>query len=412
MTAPMVEQIIASHTDCGHVTEGDLVTAKVDRVYLQDGNSPTICRLFERYGFHGVFDPERVAIFFDHSVIAPDKEIAARLREAQAFARRLGVKVYAAGEGISHVVALEEGWYEPGSLTVGSDSHTCTGGVNQCLALGMGASDCVAAMVTGEVWLRVPGTVWLDVIGTPSSNTHSRDVAFYILGRYGQSPFLYRSIEWMGGWFDELSLDACATVANLGVELGAKCAFLPAGKNRSSMLRPIHPPAEGDPRRLKVDVEGLPPMISRPNSPQDVVLIDECKGTAINYVFIGTCTNGRLDDIAQAASVLSQGKVKAGVQCLVTPGSKKVFLEAIELGYIEALIRAGAIISPPGCSACLGTQGSIPATGDRVLSTMNRNFLGRMGNASAEIYLASPLVAAHAAIKGEIPSARELEQWR
>ena len=153
-------------------------------------------------------------------------------------------------------------------------------------------------------------------------------------------------------------------------------------------------------------------MISRPNSPEDVVPIDECKGTAINYVFIGTCTNGRLDDIAQAASVLSQGKVKAGVQCLVTPGSKKVFLEAIELGYIEALIRAGAIISPPGCSACLGTQGSIPATGDRVLSTMNRNFLGRMGNASAEIYLASPLVAAHAAIKGEIPSARELEQWR
>lgn len=408
----LVEQIIANHSVRDHVTEGDLVTAKVDRVYLQDGNSPTICRLFERYGFRGVFDPERVAIFFDHSVIAPDKDIAARLREAHAFATGLGVKVYRAGEGISHIVALEDGWFAPGSLTVGSDSHTCTGGVNQCLALGMGASDCVAAMVTGEVWLRVPGTVWLDVVGLPGAGTRSRDVAFYILGRYGQLPFLYRSIEWMGDWFEGLSLDACATVANLGVELGAKCTFLPDGGKRPSMLKPSKPPAEGDPRRLRVDIDGLPPMVSRPNSPANVVPIDECQGMAINYVFIGTCTNGRLEDIAEAASVLSQGRVRPGVQCLVTPGSKQVLLDAIELGYIETLIRAGAVISPPGCSACLGTQGSIPAAGDRVLSTMNRNFLGRMGNAEAEIYLASPLVAAHTAIRGEIPSAREIEQWR
>ena len=172
MTAPaLVEQIIASHAGRDGVTPGELVTAKVDRVYLQDGNSPTIATLFEKHGFSGVFDRDRVGIFFDHSVIAPDKHIAARLREAERLAERLGVRVFRAGEGISHVVALEEGWYEPGTIVIGSDSHTCTGGATQSLALGMGASDCTAAMVTGETWLRVPETIWIDVKGRPGAAT-------------------------------------------------------------------------------------------------------------------------------------------------------------------------------------------------------------------------------------------------
>ena len=164
----------------------------------------------------------------------------------------------------------------------------------------------------------------------------------------------------------------------------------------------------GDPRVLSLDIEGLPPMVSKPHLPANAVPLDECEGLKINYVFIGTCTNGRLEDIAEAASVLGDATVRPGVQCLVTPGSRRVYLEAMERGYIAALVRSGAIISPPGCSACLGTQGSIPASGDRVLSTMNRNFLGRMGNPEAEIYLASPLVAAHAAIRGEMPKMSEL----
>lgn len=407
-TATLVEQIIASHANRETVAPGELVTARVDRVYLQDGNSPTIATLFEKHGFKGVFHSDRVAIFFDHSVIAPDKHIAARLREAERLADRLGVRVFRAGEGISHVVALEEGWYEPGTIVVGSDSHTCTGGATQCLALGMGASDCTAAMVTGETWLRVPDTVWLDVRGRPGPATRARDVVLYTLARNGQDPFLYKSVEWCGDWFDDLALDSCATVANLGVEMGAKCTFLPAGDGRPLGMQPISLPDVGDPRVLSVEIDGLPPMVSKPHLPGNAVPLDECEGLKVNYVFIGTCTNGRLEDIAEAAAVLRDAKVRPGVHCLVTPGSQRVYLEAMERGYIAALVRSGAIISPPGCSACLGTQGSIPASGDRVLSTMNRNFLGRMGNPEAEIYLASPLVAAHAAIRGELPKMSEL----
>lgn len=409
MTTPtLVEQIIAAHAGRDSVTPGELVTARVDRVYLQDGNSPTIATLFEKHGFAGVFDRDRVGIFFDHSVIAPDKHIAARLREAERLAERLGVRVFRAGEGISHVVALEEGWYEPGTIVIGSDSHTCTGGAAQCLALGMGASDCTAAMVTGETWLRVPETVWIDVKGRPGAATRARDVVIYALARHGQDPFLYRSVEWCGEWLEDIALDSCATIANLGVEMGAKCTFLPPGRDRPPNMEALRLPAAGDPRILPLDIEGLPPMVSKPHLPANAAPLDECAGVAINYVFIGTCTNGRLEDIAEAAAVLSDAKVRPGVQCLVTPGSRRVYLEAMERGYIASLVRAGAIISPPGCSACLGTQGSIPASGDRVLSTMNRNFLGRMGNPEAEIYLASPLVAAHAAIRGEIPRMSEL----
>ncbi|CPR16632.1 aconitase/3-isopropylmalate dehydratase large subunit family protein [Brenneria goodwinii] len=409
MTQPtLAEQIIAAHAGCDRVNEGELVTAQVDRVYLQDGNSPTIRTLFTKYGFDDVFDPSRVGIFFDHSVIAPDKHIAARLREAEKLATRLGVRVFRPGEGISHVVALEIGWYEPGSIVIGSDSHTCTGGAAQCLSLGMGASDCAAAMVTGQTWLRVPGTIWVNVKGRPASVTRARDVVLYVLAINGQHPFLYKSVEWIGSWLDDLTLDSCASIANLAVEMGAKCAFLPPGKGRPEGMKPICMPDAEDPRVISIDINGLPPMISKPNSPMNTVPLDQCKGLKINYVFIGTCTNGRLEDIAEAAAVLNGAKVHPNVQCLVTPGSRKVYIEAMERGYIEKLMRAGAIISPPGCSACLGTQGSIPASGDRVLSTMNRNFLGRMGNAEAEIYLASPLVAAHTAIRGELPLSEEL----
>lgn len=404
----IVEAIIAAHAGRGDVRAGELVTAKVDRVYLQDGNSPTIRQLFKTYGFDSVFDPDRVAIFFDHSVIAPDLHIANRLKEAQEFAERLGVRVFRAGAGISHVVALEIGWFEPGTIVIGSDSHTCTGGATQCLALGMGASDAAAAMVTGETWLRVPDTLWLEVVGKPNRFTTAKDVVLHVLAKFKQERFLYKSVEWAGDWVEQLSLDGAATVANLGVELGAKATFLPPGPGRPEGMRPVAMPDADDPRRIKVDISDLPPMVALPNSPSKGVPIDQCRGQRIDYVFVGSCTNSRLEDIAEVARVLDSASVHPKVYCLVSPGSQSVYLQALERGYIETLTRAGAIVTPPGCSACLGTQGSIPASGDRVLSTMNRNFLGRMGNAQAQIFLASPIVAAHAAVRGEIPRLSEL----
>jgi 3-isopropylmalate/(R)-2-methylmalate dehydratase large subunit len=405
----LVDQIISTHLVEGTAKAGEYVTVTVDRIYIQDGNSPTIARLFAEHQIDRVFDPARTGVFFDHSVIWPNAEIANRIREAEEFCRKLGLQVFRAGEGVSHVVAAENGWFEPGAIVVGTDSHTCTGGATQALALGMGATDVLAAMITGETWLKCPETVVLKVHGTPGRNTRAKDVMLYTLGSFAQAYFLYRAVEWCGDWVSSLSADSAQTIANMAVEMGAKCAFLPPqGIHERSMAKlPSALPSEDVPV-LEIDIDGLPPMLAKPNSPSDAVPLDECTGLPINYVFVGSCTNSRLEDIAETAAVLHGQKVHPNVHMLVTPGSKRIYLEALNRGYIESLVMAGAIVTPPGCGACLGTQGSIPATGDRVLSTMNRNFLGRMGNREAEIYLASPLVAARAAIEGRIPSSSDL----
>lgn len=399
----LVQDVIARRMVAGANSPGETAVVQVDRIYLQDGNSPTIARLFKEHGFGKVFDPKRVGVFFDHSVIWPNAEIAGRIREAMAFCEEIGVRVFPPGDGISHVVAMEEGWFEPGSIVLGTDSHTCTGGANQALALGMGASDVVAAMITGETWLRVPETVRLEIVGTPSQMARPKDVMLHVLATFGQDPFLYKSVEWCGEWAESLSDDGAATVANMAVEMGAKCAFLPPHGSRRDHLRPIPSvPAAGG-SYLRLDVSGLPPFVARPHAPGNAHPIDACAGEPVNYVFIGSCTNSRLEDIAEAARVMDGRTVHPNVHMLVTPGSKSILLEAMALGYIETLTRAGAIVTPPGCGSCLGTQGSVPARGDRVLTTMNRNFLGRMGNAEADIFLASPIVAAHAALSGLIP---------
>lgn len=404
----LVQDIIARRMAAGVNSPGETAVVKVDRIYLQDGNSPTIARLFREHGFRKVFDPERVGVFFDHSVIWPNAEIAGRIREAMTFCEDIGVRVFRPGDGISHVVAMEEGWFEPGSIVLGTDSHTCTGGANQALALGMGASDVVAAMITGETWLRVPETVRLEVVGTPSRMTRPKDVKLHVLATFGQDPFLYKSVEWCGDWAEALSDDGAATVANMAVEMGAKCAFLPPHGSRRDHLRKIRPNKAADATHLRLDVSDLPPFVAKPHSPGNAFPIDACAGEPVNYVFIGSCTNSRLEDIAEAARVMDGRTVHPNVHVLVTPGSKAVLLEAVALGYVETLTRAGAIVTPPGCGSCLGTQGSVPARGDRVLTTMNRNFLGRMGNAEADIFLASPVVAAHAALSGAIPFHSEL----
>ncbi len=404
----LAESIIAAHAGRESVSPGELVGVSVDRVYLQDGNTPTVRRLFAENGFMRVFDPGRIGVFFDHAVLVPDALMADRLREAELFAESLGLRVFPAGTGVSHVVALEEGWFEPGSIVVGADSHTCTGGVVQCMALGMGASDVTAAMVTGRTWLRVPETVWVEIEGATHPLARSKDVMLFVLGCLGQEPFLYRAVEVVGGWPATLATDAAATVANLGVELGCKILFLPPGPGRER-LHPLQAPADA-PSGLtfRVSVEGLPPFVSRPHSPGDAVPLDQCAGERINYVFIGSCTNGRYDDLTEAARVLGSGRVHAGVQCVITPGSRSVYLRALREGLVERFVEAGALVTPPGCGACVGTQGPIPAAGDRVLATTSRNFKGRMGNGSASVWLGSPLVAAYTALLGRIPSLDEL----
>jgi 3-isopropylmalate/(R)-2-methylmalate dehydratase large subunit len=405
----LAEDIIGRAAGGVEVTPGDLVTVTVDRVYLQDGNTPTVRRLFREHGFTRVFDPDRVGVFFDHAVLAPDAAMADRLREAREFADEMGLAVFPAGRGISHVVAMEERWFEPGTIVVGADSHTCTGGVVQCLALGMGASDVTAAMVTGKTWLRVPETAWIHVQGTPSAAARPKDVALYALARFGQAPFLYRSVHWHGDWLAGLSPDGAATIANMGVECGAKCAFLPPGPGREEGLVPLEPSSDAPPEHLHtLDVSGLPPFVARPHLPTNAVPLDDCSGEPVDYVFIGSCTNGRYEDLREVATVLRGRRVATGTQCVVTPGSHDVFTRLLAEGHVSALVEAGVLVTPPGCGSCVGTQGPIPAAGDRVLTTTNRNFRGRMGNPEAAISLASPLVAAHAAVEGRLPSTEEV----
>ncbi|HEX8559661.1 MAG TPA: aconitase/3-isopropylmalate dehydratase large subunit family protein [Pyrinomonadaceae bacterium] len=404
----LAEKIIASHAGRESVRVGEILQVRVDRIYVHDGNSPTIAKIFDKYGFTSVFDSSRIAVFHDHSVLPPDVAIADRLRESEAFCEKFSLESFRAGEGISHIVALETGWFQPGSIILGSDSHTCTGGVVQSLALGMGASDIAAAMVLGETWLRVPESVCVSAEGFPGRHTRSKDVLLYALSRFGEMTFLYRSIEWSGPWVESLALNYAATIANMAVEFGAKCAFLPPGEGRPTGLEPLGLDEDEYAEYFHLDVEGLPPFIAKPHAPTNAVPIDECRGQDINYVFVGSCTNGHLEDVAEVARVLEGQRVRRGVHMVVTPASKSIYLEAMRRGYIETILTAGAVVTPPGCGSCLGTQGPIPATGDRVLSTMNRNFLGRMGNRNAEIYLASPLVAAHTALRGEVPGESDL----
>jgi 3-isopropylmalate/(R)-2-methylmalate dehydratase large subunit len=378
---------------------------RVDRVYLQDGNTPTVKRLFEQHGLGPVFDPDRIGVFFDHAVLVPERAMANRLKEAKEFANLHGLQLFPPGSGISHVVALEQGWFAPGSLVVGADSHTCTGGATQCLALGMGASDIAASMVTGTTWLRVPETVWIVVEGTPSPLASAKDVVLYATSRWEQERFLYRSIEWCGDWIAGLSMDSLATLANLAVEMGAKCCFLPPGPESPAGVQEI----VADPAKsLRLNIEGLPPFVARPHSPSAAVPLDECDADRFDYVFIGTCANSRAEDLRIVADMLRGHRIHRNITCVISPGSQQVQQQASRAGWLDVFHEAGALVLPPGCGPCVGTQGPIPADGARVFSTANRNFRGRMGNPAADVWLGSPRVAALVARLGRLPSRLDL----
>lgn len=397
----LAKQIIAKHANLEKVDDNQIVMVDIDRIYLQDGNSPTIKRLFNEYGFNSVFNNELIGVFFDHSVLSPNIDISDRLKEAYDFCKQFGLQAFNQGDGISHLLAVEKKWFAPGNLVIATDSHTCTGGVVQSLALGMGASDVAAAMVTGKTWLKVPQTTWIKVVGAPSHLACAKDVILYALSVFGDKQFIYQSIEWFGDWFSTLPFDEASTIANMGVEMGAKCIFLPANAEFSLNMQPIVPTNEE--RLIELNIEGLLPYISAPHLPFNSDVISAYSGKKIDYVFVGSCANSRLNDLLQVASILEGNQVHQDTRLVVTPGSKNIYLEAINRGYIQTIIKSGGIVTPPGCGPCVGTQGYIPASGDNVLSTMNRNFIGRMGNPKASIWLSSPKIAAYTAIKGEIP---------
>jgi 3-isopropylmalate/(R)-2-methylmalate dehydratase large subunit len=394
---------------------GDIVIMPVDLVFAQDTTGPLTVRQFEALGLGKLASPSRTVLFLDHAAPAPSKELANDHRLLREFAQRTGAVLSEVGEGICHQRVVED-YASPGEVIVGADSHTVTAGGLGAFATGMGSSDVAVAMALGKTWLRVPEGFLIDLKGTFRKGIFAKDLVLHIISRIGADGATYQSLEFMGQGLKGLSMADRFAVANMAVEAGAKVGLFPSDEATHSYLRArgrekdFHP-LSPDPdahyvSSLEVDLSQLEPMVARPHRVDNAVPVEEVKGTPIHQVFIGTCTNGRLEDLEIAARLLA-GK-KARSRLIVAPASRGIFLEAMKRGYLQALAEAGAMLVTPGCGPCLGVHMGVLGDGENCLSTSNRNFQGRMGNPHAFIYLASPATAAATATEGEIADPREI----
>jgi 3-isopropylmalate/(R)-2-methylmalate dehydratase large subunit len=401
------------------VRAGDIVVCDVDLVIGTDASSPMAIDYFEQMGGASVFDPARVLLAMDHYAPPASPKVAAYHDRMRAFATRYGVELREVGEGISFQRAAELGRALPGMLLVGADSHTVTLGALGLFATGVGSSDLAAAMITGEVWLRVPETIAVRLVGERPADVTAKDVALELVRVVGAEGANYQTLEFHGPAVGAFSLEDRLVITNLGVEMGAKASIFPfdavtaaylAGRaNTIEQTSVVASDADaGFVREIVIDVATVSPRVSLPHAPDKVVPLASVVGTRVDMVFIGTCTGGRVSDLHAVVAVLERGggHIAHGVQLVVTPASEEVRQRASEDGTLDALAAMGATITTPGCGACCGTSGVIPADGMKVLSTANRNFKARMGNATASIYLASPAACAAAALTGHIADPR------
>lgn len=398
---------------------GDIVVCRVDLVIGTDASSPMAIDYFERMGGCRLFDGSKVMFAFDHYSPPPNPKPAAFHDRVRAFASRHGAALHDVGNGISFQIAAELGRARPGDLVVGADSHTVTLGALGAFATGVGSSDLAAAMISGRVWLRVPETIRVTLGAGRPWWLAAKDVALDIVAALGADGANYRSLEFHGAGVGEWSLEERFVISNLAVEAGAKAALWSADLATQGYLAGrgtgVVAVFAGDDdatysRELAIDVSALTPRVAIPHSPNDVVLVERVAGTRVDMVFLGTCTGGRVVDFHEALNVIERagGKLAPHSQLVVTPASREVYLRLIEDGTLRKFVAMGAVVTTPGCGACCGTSGAIPSDGMNVLSTANRNFKARMGNATASIYLASPAACAAAAVAGHIVDPREV----
>jgi 3-isopropylmalate/(R)-2-methylmalate dehydratase large subunit len=334
------------------------------------------------------------------------------------FARRYDTGLYEIGCGVCHQVIPESGQILPGDLVLGADSHTCTYGALGAFATGVGSTDLAITLATGKNWFKVPETIKIIVNGKIPKGVFAKDIILYIISEVSSSGATYKAIEFSGDVIDKLDMDGRFTICNMVVEMGAKAGFMPQDKKTIAWLKSRfiknkkikQVTADKSAKYmedLEYDISRLRPQVARPHSVDNAVPVDELKKIKINEAFLGTCTNGRLQDLKIAASILKSRKISPGVKFIICPASRTIFLEALRLGVIDIFIKAGSVLVPPGCGPCVGTHHGVPADGEVVISTANRNFKGRMGNPNAFIYLASPATVAASAIKGQIADPRE-----
>ncbi len=397
------------------VEQGETVVVEVDRVMSHDTTTPLAIQAFRKLTQQNggrVFDSRRSHIVFDHIVPAATISAATLQRDIRAFAQEQDITILQ--EGICHQVMPERGYVTPGDIIVGADSHTCTYGALGAFATGMGSTDIGVAYATGKSWFRVPHTINIRLTGKLPFGVYVKDVTFEMVRRVGVDGANYRAIEYTGDLVERLSVSERFTLCNMAIEMGGKAGLVAPDTTTQEWLRgrtdrayPMLAPRKARYERVvEIDVSGLQPLIACPPDVNNVVPVEEVENVKIDQVFLGTCTNGRLDDLAIAASIMHGKTIHPQIRMVVVPASREVYLEAMRLGYLETFVRAGASVGTPGCGPCIGRHYGVLAPGERALTTMNRNFTGRMGDPSAEIYLASPATAAVTALTGHITDPR------
>ncbi len=396
---------------------GDIVIVEVDLVFAQDTTGPLAIRQFQTSGFEHLASPQKTALFLDHAAPSPNKEMSTDHIQIRHFAQQTGCLIYDVGYGVCHQIVAES-LAKPGDVIIGADSHTVTAGGLGAFATGMGSSDIAVALALGETWFRVPESIRVIVSGSFPKGVYAKDLILHLIGQIGADGSTYKALEFGGDAVDMMSVSDRLTIANMSIEAGAKAGLFPAdnttrdylvSQGRGDHYRPVFPDADATyEQTINIDVASLEPTISQPHTVDNTALARELKGTEIQQVFIGTCTNGRLEDLAVAANILKGKKRHPEVRLIIVPASRQVMLAAIKVGYIQTLVEAEAIILPPGCGACLGLHQGVLGDGESCLSTANRNFKGRMGSPDAFIYLGSPATAAATAITGEITDPREV----
>jgi len=396
---------------------GNIVIARVDLVFAQDTTGPLTVRQFQACGFKRLANPKKTALFFDHAAPSPSQEISNDHTLLRQFAQKSGCLIYDVGGGVCHQIVAES-LAKPGDIIVGADSHTVTAGALAAFATGMGSSDVAVAFALGKTWLRVPESIRVAVDGKFPPGVTAKDLVLHLIGKIGADGATYKALEFGGEGLENITMSGRFTIANMAVESGAKVGLFPTdsitrdylkAQGRAKDYKPLSADEDASyEKTINIDLASLEPTVAKPHSVDNVAPARELKGTKIQQVFIGTCTNGRLEDIAIAANILKGKKHHPQTRLIVAPASPSVMLEAMREGYIQTLIEAGASILPPGCGACLGLHQGVLASGEACLSTANRNFRGRMGSPEAFIYLGSPGTAAATAITGEITDPREM----
>ena len=410
MGETVIEKIIRNNV--GHaVKPGDIVTVNVDRVMIHDIFIPFVAEKFEEMGFQKLWDPDKVVLIYDHLVPASQLDDTRHFHEGDAFAEKYGMKNVHRSDGICHQLMTEAGYVKPGNIVFGTDSHTTTYGCVGAFSSGIGYTEMASILGTGTMWIKVPETIKVVIDGELPNNVMSKDVILRLIGDLGADGATYRALEFTGSAVKNMSVASRMTIANMAIEAGAKCAlFTPDEKTAEYCeieLNEFQKSLVGDEdakylKTVTYRAEDLVPVMACPSQVDKIRDVSTLEGTEIDQVFIGSCTNGRLEDLAAAAEVLKGKKVADFVKLIVTPASRKIYRQAIELGILDTLAEAGAMITHPGCGLCCGRAGGILTDGERVVATDNRNFLGRMGTSKVEIYLASPRTAAACAVAGKI----------